>query len=251
MTISRRMKIAALLAPLALAISACDSAGSEGEDAIAGEPVAAVPAPEGQEWAEVTTVTEQQGHQIGNPDAAIKLVEYASLTCPTCASFSQAGFETLRDEYVNSGRVSFELRPLVLNGYDLVLSRLARCSTDEAVVPLSEQVWTNFAEVMGNAQQNGAAMEQAMSLPEDQRFVGVAEATGLFEFFAARGLSRDQARSCLADVDSVKGLADRSSQQGEEFGVTGTPTFFVNGQKVEGVVNWEGVEPILQRAGAR
>lgn len=244
----RHVTLAALTAPLALALAACGSADDEG--GVAGEPVAAVPAPEGQEWAEITQVTDLQGHMIGNPDAPIKLIEYGSLTCGTCANFTQTGFETLRDEYINSGRVSFELRPMVLNPFDLVITRLARCSTDEAVVPLSEQVWQNFSEVMAGPQQAGEQFEQAMSLPEDQRFVAAAEVTGLLDFFATRGLSRDQARACLADVPSVTAIAERSQQQGEELGVTGTPTFFVNGAK-QNVVSWQDLEPILQRAGAR
>lgn len=250
MTTIRRVTLATLAAPLALGLAACGESATE-EGVTDSEPVAEVPAPEGQQWSEVTTVTELQGHMIGNPDAPIKLLEYGSLTCGTCAQFTQTGADALKEEYVNSGRVSYELRPLVLNPLDLVLVSLARCSTEEAVVPLSEQVWMNFSEVMGAAQQAGPAFDQAMSLPEDQRFAAAAEATGALDFFAARGLSRDQARTCLQDTEKVKGIAERSSQQGEEFNVTGTPTFFVNGSKLDSVYSWEALEPVLQRAGAR
>ena len=250
--IFRRLAAASLAAPLALALAAC---GSSEEDAATGEvpqgePVAAVPAPEGQDWASVTEVTEQQGHRIGNPDAPIKLVEYGSLTCGACANFTQTGFEDLRENYVNTGRVSFELRPLILNGLDLVMVRLARCSTDEAVVPLSEQVWQNFDSVMTSAQQGGEQFQQAMNLPEDQRFFAIAQSANLLDFFAARGVSRDQAQTCLADADSVTAIADRSQAQAAEFDVSGTPTFFLNGRKLD-VNTWDALEPVLQRAGAR
>lgn len=249
MTILRRLALTAFAAPLALGLAACGSdAGSEA--ALEAEPVAAVPAPAGQEWSEVTTVTDFDGYQIGNPDAPIKLIEYGSLTCGACANFTQTGFEQLREKYINTGKVSFELRNQVHNGIDLVLARLVRCSGPEAMVPLSEQVWMNFDAVLGGAQQNGAALERAMALPEEQRFAAAAEAAGLLDFFAARGLSRDQARTCLADTASVKAIADRSDQQSEELDVAGTPTFFVNGQKVE-ANSWDALEPILQRAGAR
>ena len=250
MTFIRRATLATLAAPLALALAAC---GGETEEAgaIEGEPVAAVPAPEGQEWAQVTTVTEQAGHMIGNPDAPIKLIEYGSLTCGHCASFTQEGFEELRTKYINTGKVSFELRPFILNGLDLVLVRLAQCGTDDAVVPLSEQVWQQFQPVMERAQQGGPALEQAMA-SEDQstRYIQIAEAAGYLDFFAARGISRDQARACLSDPASVQAIAERSTQQGKEFDITGTPTFFLNGNKLE-VNTWNAVEPILQKAGAR
>ena len=53
---------------------------------------------------------------------------------------------------------------------------------------------------MGGVQQNGPALEQAMQQPLDQRFVLAAEATGMLDFFAARGVSEDQARQCLSDI---------------------------------------------------
>lgn len=250
MTLIRRLALASFAAPLALGLAACsDDAAESGE--ITGEPVAEVAAPEGQQWSQVTTLTDQGGHMIGNPDAPIQLVEYGSLTCGTCAYFTQNGFEPLREEYVESGRVSFELRPFVLNALDLVLVRLARCGSDEAVVPLSEAWWSDFQNVMNQAQSNQEALGAAMASQDQQtRYVQIAEAAGLLDFFAARGISRDQARTCLSDADSIKAIADRSRQQGEELGITGTPTFFLNGRKLD-VVSWEELEPLLQKAGAR
>ncbi len=72
-----------------------------------------------------------------------------------------------------------------------------------------------------------------------------------YDFFAARGVSEDQARSCLADFPAMTMIADNSTQQSTELGVTGTPTFFINGVKQDGVNGWQALEPLLQRAGAR
>ena len=85
----------ALAAPLALALAACGSDAADTGGEIEGEAVAAVPAPEGTEWRDTVTVTDMDGYMIGNPDAPIKLVEYASLTCPTCARFAAEGMEPL------------------------------------------------------------------------------------------------------------------------------------------------------------
>src|SRR5688500_16911831 len=101
----RTALFAALTAPLALALAAC---GSNEEGAVSGETVAPTPAPAGQQWVDVAAVTPEGGWLIGNPDAPLKLVEYGSLTCPGCAQFSETGIPTLRENYVNSGRVSFE-----------------------------------------------------------------------------------------------------------------------------------------------
>ena len=242
----------ALFAPLTLAIAACNSGTGEGDAAsLEGEAIAAVEAPEGTEWREMASATEDGGILVGNPDAPLKLIEYASLTCPTCARFSQEGAEPLLDEYVNSGRVSFELRHFVIGGpLDLMLGQLAKCNSVESAVPLADQVWGNFQEVMNATRGNAQAFEQAMSLPEDQRFVAAAERTGMLDFFAQRGLSADRARECLANVEAFNDAAAMSQRYANEFNIGGTPTFVLNGNELD-VNLWQDLEPLLQRAGAR
>jgi protein-disulfide isomerase len=73
---------------------------------------------------------------------------------------------------------------------------------------------------------------------------------GYLDFFAQRGLSEDQARACLADVAKLQADADLTQKYSSEFKVDATPTFVLNGQRVE-VSTWDGLEPVLQRAGAR
>ncbi|MGN3973535.1 thioredoxin domain-containing protein [Tsuneonella sp. SYSU-LHT278] len=234
----------------ALALASCGSKETADGEVAEGATVAATPAPDGQEWIDVASVTEDGGYMVGNPDAPIKLMEFGSLTCGACANFTQTGFEPLRDKYINTGKVSFELRNQVHNGLDLVLARLVRCSTPDAMVPLSEQVWMNFDTIMSGAQAAGGQLESAMALPEDQRFVAVARAAGFLPFFASRGISEDQARVCLSDSKSVEAIAKRSETQSQELDVAGTPTFFINGKNV-GTQSWDSLEPMLQRAGAR
>jgi protein-disulfide isomerase len=84
-----------------------------------------------------------------------------------------------------------------------------------------------------------------MSLPEGARFVAFAEQAQLFDFFAARGISTDQARQCLADGAAMRTLAERLQAQTQEDGVTGTPTFFLNGANI-GTHTWATLEPILR-----
>lgn len=246
----RRILALTFTAPLALALAACGDDVADPATATA-EPVARVPAPAGTTWRDSVVETPEGGHLVGNPNAPIKLVEYGSLTCPTCARFAEEGMEPLLANYVDSGRVSFELRNFAVHGpVDIVLARLARCGTKEAVIPLSDQIWKNVNTLVGAVQNNQAAIEQAMSLPMEQRFAAMAQIGGFYDFFASRGISADQARSCLADVPSLETLAAATDRYAKEDGVNGTPTFLVNGRKAE-VNSWAQLEPILQRAGAR
>src|SRR3546814_8236510 len=76
---------------------------------------------------------------MGNPEAAIKIIEFASLTCSHCADFSENGFPALRDKYVNTGKVSYELRNFVRDPLDMTAALLARCAGAEPFFSLSEQ----------------------------------------------------------------------------------------------------------------
>jgi len=250
----RRFAFAVAAAPLALALAACGSGEGEGPS---GEPVAEVAAPAGQQWSDIVAVTPQGGWLIGNPDAPIKLVEYGSLTCPACANFSQTGMQPLREKYIESGRVSLELRSVAIHGaIDLVLTRLLECAPKEAAPLLAEQIWGDVNSVLDGVQSNAAAIEQAMGLPENQRFVAFAERAGLIEFFAARGISADQSRQCLADGAAMQTLAEKMQNQANEDGVNSTPTFLLNGTAID-ATGWAstttapGLEAALQNAGAR
>src|SRR5688572_26561047 len=243
MSTYRRTLLTALAAPLALALAAC---GSEVEGPAKGEPLAPIAAPAGQSWVETAAETPEGGFVIGNPNAPLKLVEYASHTCSHCAAFSQEGAAKL-DEYVGKGTVSYEIRNQIHDPIDLTIALLARCGTPESFHPLANQAWQNFNSLMTTVQANGAALQQAQQAPQAQRFQRIAEVAGLLDFFAARGISRDQAMTCLADVGKAQAIADASQAQSDELEITGTPTFILNGAKVEGT-NWASVESALQAA---
>lgn len=239
-----------LAAPLALALTACSSEESATAGA-GGEPVAEVAPPTGTTWSQTVTRTDKGGWLVGNPDAPIKLVEYGSLTCPTCARFAEEGSRPLMEQYVDSGRVSFELRSAVIHGVvDLVLTRMLECAPMTAVIPLADQVWANLGALQNTYLAQQDAMNNALQLPENQRFVALAQVAGFTEFFAARGISSDQAQACLSDFPAMMRLAEVTQSAAQEDNVTGTPTFLLNGQKID-ALRWAEVEGALQRAGAR
>ena len=251
MTKLRRAAFAALIVPMTLGLAACGSKDATGSSAEKAEKIAAIAAPAGKQWSEIIAVTPEDGYRMGNPDAPLKLIEYASLTCPHCADFAEKAGPKLRDQYVASGVVSYELRNQVHDGLDLTMAMLVRCGTPENYFALSEQVWGNLTTIIQGVQANGAKVDAAMKQSDQaSRYKGIADAAGLTEFFAARGISRGQAGTCLAKPGFAEGIAERSSKQSQELGVDGTPTFFLNGRKLE-EQTWEGLEPVLQAAGAR
>ena len=242
----------ATLAALALGLSACGKSADEaGAPATSSTPVAKVAAPADQSWAEKTTVTPEGGYLLGNPAAPIKLVEYGALSCSHCAEFSEAAFTKLRDDYIASGRVSYELRLFMLNALDLPAAMLATCGSPESVIPLSEQFWGWQATMFSNLQAAGdARLQAAGALPPGQRMAAIAELSGMTPFFAERGIAADQGAACLADTAKATALSNATQAASEKQGVSGTPWFFINGKDI-GTQTWATLEPMLQNAGAR
>lgn len=245
MTVRNNLKFV-LAAPLALALAAC---GGDADGDLEADVIAAIEAPEGASWGDSVTVSDADGYVLGNPDAPIKLVEYASHTCGGCASFAATAKPGIK-EYVATGVVSFELRNLVRDPIDLAVATLVRCGTKENMQVLSDEAWGFLPQIFQNVEQNGAVYQAAGEAPVEQRFVMIAQAAGLIDFFAARGLSADQQRTCLADTATIEAIADNSSAQAKELNIQATPTFLLNDRKLDSSA-WQDVENALQRAGAR
>ena len=235
------------LAFAALALAACSKGG--GTEAASHGPVAAVPPPAGKAWADVVSATGDGGYRMGNPDAAVQLVEYGSFTCPHCKRFEGEGLPKLKQQYIASGRVSYEFRPFLIHSPDPMATLLIECRGAPYFFPLSEQAYAAQDTWLGKLVAVPAKQQEAWGqmAPADQ-FQAMAKASGLKSFLAARGLPGAQADACLADqaaVSKIVGVRDHATNQ---LGVTGTPTFFINGQIVDNTSAWEQLEPRLKDA---
>ena len=205
----------------------------------AAQPQAAQP-----DWSRNVVLTPEGGFRMGNPDAPMKLVEYGSLTCGHCADFATQSKTRLIASHVRSGRVSFEFRNYVLNGFDVTASLLARCAGPDGFFTVAnrmyetQQGWAGRIEAISQAEK-----QRIMGLPQDQAFLAVAEAGGLMELAAQSGVAPDRGRQCLGDTAAI-GQLERMAQAAEALGVQGTPTFFLNGARLE-VNTWPEIEPLL------
>ena len=197
-----------------------------------------------QDWSRSVEVTPEGGFRIGNPNAPVKLVEYASLTCPHCADFAGQAMGPLVANHVRSGRVSFEFRNYILNGIDVAASLVARCADPAAFFPLADRIFAtqeNWFERLQALSQ--AEKDRIVALPPGEVFAEVARASGLIELAAENGVTAERARQCLADPAAI-GRLEQMSQAARALGVEGTPTFFLNGTKLE-VNSWPEIEPLL------
>lgn len=239
-----------LLLASALALGACSGAGGTTSD----EALPKVAAPAGSSWSQTYAATDD-GFVMGNPDAPIKLVEFASFTCSHCAEFSVTSHEELKRDFIDTGRVSMELRPFVRDPADLSLATVAACLGAERFFPLAENVFASQAEMMAAAQAgeqaNEARMASIQSLPEAQRLPVIADVLGIPQFLAARGIPAAETTRCLSDAAAVQKRQEVTNRNQQQYEISGTPTFLLNGTVMANAGTWEQVRDQLRAAGAR
>jgi protein-disulfide isomerase len=240
--------LAAGAAALALFLGGCGDGGGNGQAAAADNtPLKQIPAPNG-DWTQLVVKTPEGGFRMGNPDAPVKLVEYGSLGCHVCAEFEEQGAPELRDTYVKSGQVSWEFRTYFLFPTDPGVSMLLQCTNENAFFPLVGQLYAQQTEWMGRIQKLPAdQLQQIATLPPRDAAAMVVRGGGLDEFFRQRGMPSSQIQSCLADPAHMEKIA-AIRKLGDEQGVNGTPSFFINGTYAERAANWAGLEPQLRAA---
>ena len=251
-----RSRVKAVTMCAAVAILAACGEGSPGsaDTGSAAKPVTAVKAaqratPAAMKWLDTLAATPEGGFRLGNPDAPVKLVEYASLTCPHCRDFSETAMPTIKGQYIATGKVSYEFRNFVLNPADYAATMLARCSGPSAFFALSDAffknqtTWVQPFSKLGEAE---TAKLAAMS-PDDQ-IVAYAQLGGLDEFMRARGVPAAKFKACLTDAGQRGQLEAIRKVAVEEHKISGTPSFLINGELQAEVYTWAALEPKLKAA---
>jgi protein-disulfide isomerase len=196
------------------------------------------------DWSRTVVATPHGGYRMGRPNAPVKLVEYGSLVCPHCRHFADTGVDPLVSGYVKTGRVSYEFRPYILSGLDIAATLLATCGGARSFFPIADDLYATQAQWSRSIDQ--AQSDQIAGLPENQMYAEFAKATGIVPVAVKRGVSPQRAGQCLRDGAAALRLA-KIAETANGLGVTGTPTFFINGRKTD-AYDWPSLKPLLGKS---
>ena len=240
---SRPLAIAAIAL---LALGACSKKDGADSSATQHATVAAVPPIAGKSWTDMVSITPEGGMRMGNPDAPVKIVEYASFTCPHCKRFEDEASDALPRKYVATGKVSYEFRSFLIHGPDAPITLLMNCRGAEPFFALSKQLYAAQDAWMAKLIAMPAAEQQALqNLPPQQQFQKMLDVMGLYSFFAARGLPRAQADKCLTDQAALDKLTADQDRASTKENVSSTPSFFVNGALQSEISTWPQLDAKL------
>ena len=166
---------------------------------------------------------------IGNPDAAVTVVEYASYTCPHCASFHEGNFKRLKAEYIDTGKINFVYREVYFDRYGLWASAIARCgdNTDR---------FFGVSDLLYQSQSTWARAGGAGEIVEELRKIG-----------RLAGLDNTVLESCLQDGQKLRTLVAWFQEHTERDGVESTPSFVINGKTYRNM-SYEDLKQIIDDA---
>ena len=243
----------AVTALMAVALASCSKKAGDGSATVASPtaPVATVPPPAGKQWTDVVAETADGGYVMGNPNAPVKLVEYASFSCPHCKHFAETGVDGLKSKYVATGKVSWEFRSFLIHAMDAPLTLLMRCRGPEPFFALTEQLYAQQDDMMKKfIAMTPADQQRIAGLPPADNFKAQAEIGGLYGFFGARGLPKAQADACLSDQKATDQISVWTNKYSSD-GINETPTFVINGTQWEADRTgdlWTQLDQALTRA---
>jgi protein-disulfide isomerase len=148
---------------------------------------------------------------VGSEKAPVTIIEYASMTCPHCAHFSETTFPELQKRYIDTGKVRFIFREFPLDPLAAAGFMLARCAGKDKFLPIVE---TLFAKQRDWMVQN--------PVPP------------LREIAKQFGFTQESFDACLANQKVLDAIQDVRDRGATKLGVNSTPTFFVNGKRLVG-----------------
>jgi protein-disulfide isomerase len=242
----RSLMVLALVAGSSLALASADAA--------ARKPAAAKRAPARApvkvNWVNVVVATPEGGMRMGNPNAAVKLVEYGSRTCPHCALFDREGLPALKAGPIAAGKLSYEFRDYPVHGaLDLGPILLGRCAGVARFFPMLEAMFANQGALLAKAQAVVTKLQGMPNATPNQVATTFASDLGYVDFVKRRGMTAARARACLASPAGVNRVVAMTEAAEKRYAVNGTPTFIINGTKAENVYDWANLQPLLAAAG--
>ena len=151
---------------------------------------------------------------LGSADAPVTIIEYASLTCPHCASFHRETLPKLKSDWIETGKVRLVYRDFPLDGAALAAAVIAHCAPPDRYFPMVGL----FFERQGEWAVEDGWRERLTQL------AGIA------------GMDKASVDACLADESRKNAIVERAEKARATYGISSTPSFIVNGRKLSGAL---------------
>lgn len=168
---------------------------------------------------------------IGSKNAKVTFIDYASLSCPHCAAFYGEAFDQLKKEYIDTGKVKFVYRDFPLNQPSLIAATIAICRSYEFSEAQRAKRYHEFVKLLYDAQNSWVFSTDAVAKLES---IAVLD-----------GMSKGLVKKCARDVGLQDSILKARMLAARDLEIESTPTFFVNGRKVQGFVGYKKIKELI------
>ena len=164
---------------------------------------------------------------IGNENAPITIIEYASMSCSHCASFHNNTLGDIKTEYIDTGKVRFVFRDFPFNYPALLGSMVIQC--------IPKDIRYDYMNALYMLQNNWVFRENTKTKQE------------LYKIMQSGGMTKNEFDSCLSNADLENYILERVMAAQKEFDIRSTPSFLVNGKLIEGNKNIKEFRQIIDK----
>ncbi len=151
---------------------------------------------------------------IGNEDAKITIIEYASLSCSHCADFHVNTLETLKKEYIDTGMVRMVFRDYPFNYPALLGSMVLRC--------IPENYRYDYMNALFKLQPDWVNKKNKKTIQE------------LYKIMQSGGMTKEEYDACIYNTELENEILEGVMEAQNQFNIKSTPSFIINGKLVEG-----------------
>jgi protein-disulfide isomerase len=169
---------------------------------------------------------------IGDSDAKVLIIEYASLSCPHCAVFYREAYERIKDEYIATGKVKFIYRDFPLNQQALTAGTIAECIAKDSKENATEK-YHETIKILFKTQDSWAF---------DPKYDEKLEAIMKLD-----GMSQERFKSCINDKQLQDKILAKRMDASNSLQIRSTPTFFVNGEISEGYIDYLTLQKLIEK----
>ncbi len=161
-------------------------------------------------------------HIVGDPEAPVTIIEYASMTCPHCRTFHKEVYPTIKEKYIDTGKAKLYFREFPFDPAAAAAFMLAQCAGEDKYFSMIDVLYEQQS-----VWKRGKVVDE------------------LFKIAKLAGFTQESFSACLKNQELLDNVLGIQKKAAEDYGVDATPTFFINGEKYSGNMSAEAMGEVI------